>query len=478
MPETTKGYEAWMERLSSSEAVALGTTIRELNELTASDETSVNQLAAVIMRDPALTSKVLRTANSAYFNPSGKAISTISRGIFQLGFSTIRSICLTAIMLETLLKEHPRERLLEVLAQSFHAAVQARNLCENLPAEAREEVFVAALLYRVGELLIWASPHREVDGYQRLYQESQDNRVIEEQLGVKFQRLTQGLAEQWRLGEVLNAALHPGSKAPRKVAAVILGERISTTVRQGMRSTEMQTLLKKLAGVTETSEADVKQKVLDGIEEASQLTETFGGRQLGPLIAGKMAPVDDEDDADLVKQSLEPDPRVQLRILQDITLMMQQKLDTNMLFQMVIEGLHRGVGFERVALAIFDQKRTQVRAKFILGERTQDWRERFRLPFERTPDNLLQQVIVRGEPCWLGHPSFADLERLRTREFNAVVGRGEFCIAPIVVDHKEVGFLYGDLRVSGRPMTAEYVAGFNHFLQQARLCLIMLARHA
>ncbi len=474
----TSGYDAWMERLSRSEAVALGATIRELNELTASDETSVNQLAAVIMRDPALTSKVLRSANSAYFNPGGKTISTISRAIFQLGFSTIRSICLTAIMLETLLKEHPRERLLEVLAQSFHAAVQARNLCQHLPAEAREEVFVAALLYRVGELLIWASPHREVDGFQRIYQETGDNRLVEEQLGVKFQRLTQGLAAQWRLGDVLTAALHPGSKAPRKVAAVILGERISASVRQGMHSVEMKALLTKLGAYTETSEAEVRQTVLDGIEEASELTHAFGGRQLGPLIAGKMIPIDDDDDSDLLEQRLEPDPRVQLRILQDITQMMQQKLDTNMLFQMVIEGLHRGVGFERVALAVFDQKRTQVHAKFILGDRTMDWRERFRLPFERASNNLLQQVIERGEPCWLGHPNFADLETLRTPAFNTVVGRGECCIAPIVVDHKEIGFLYGDLRVSGRPMTAEYVGGFNHFLQQARLCLIMLARHS
>src|SRR5690606_38800830 len=131
-----------------------------------------------------------------------------------------------------------------------------------------------------------------------------------------------------------------------------------------------------------------------------------------------------------------------------------------------------------VWLASFGQKGIKVRSRCNLGERTTGWRERFRLPFERTPNNLLQQVIAQGEPCWLGHPKFADLNKLRSSEFNAVVGRGEFCIAPIVVDHKEIGFLYGDLRVSGRPMTAEYVAGFNHFLQQARLCLIMLARHA
>ena len=54
-----------------------------------------------------------------------------------------------------LIARAPREQLLELLARSFHAAVQARNISGYVLSRHEEEVFIAALLYNVGELAFW-----------------------------------------------------------------------------------------------------------------------------------------------------------------------------------------------------------------------------------------------------------------------------------------------------------------------------------
>ena len=56
-----------------------------------------------------------------------------------------------------------REQLLELLARSFHAAVQARNIAGYVLSRHEEEVFIAALLYNVGELAFWGCGGEQVE---------------------------------------------------------------------------------------------------------------------------------------------------------------------------------------------------------------------------------------------------------------------------------------------------------------------------
>jgi HDOD domain. len=56
-----RGLKAWTEKLRKQDMPVLGDVIAELNEITGDDDANVNQLAEVILRDPQLTSHVLRS---------------------------------------------------------------------------------------------------------------------------------------------------------------------------------------------------------------------------------------------------------------------------------------------------------------------------------------------------------------------------------------------------------------------------------
>ena len=71
--------DAWIERIRDQEMPIFGTTAREITALAEDDHSSVSTLTQAVLQDAAMTAKLLRLANSAYFNPARSSISTVSR---------------------------------------------------------------------------------------------------------------------------------------------------------------------------------------------------------------------------------------------------------------------------------------------------------------------------------------------------------------------------------------------------------------
>src|SRR3546814_1539898 len=77
----------------------------------------------------------------------------------MIGFENGRLISLSVTLIDSLLARAPREQLLALLARSFHAAVQARNIAGYVLSRHEEEVFIAALLFDLGELAFRSEEH-------------------------------------------------------------------------------------------------------------------------------------------------------------------------------------------------------------------------------------------------------------------------------------------------------------------------------
>jgi c-di-GMP-related signal transduction protein len=76
------------------ELPTLPAMIPKLLQLNESTKSSVSDLTALIARDPALSSKILKVANSGYYGFSQK-ISELERAIALLGFNMVKSLALS-----------------------------------------------------------------------------------------------------------------------------------------------------------------------------------------------------------------------------------------------------------------------------------------------------------------------------------------------------------------------------------------------
>ncbi|MBE9487028.1 MAG: HDOD domain-containing protein, partial [Chloroflexi bacterium] len=82
---------------------AISQHITELNsKASPTSESSASELAALILRDYSLTSRLLKVANSAMYGQFSGTISTVSRAVVVLGFEQVQLTAAGLIFFEHL----------------------------------------------------------------------------------------------------------------------------------------------------------------------------------------------------------------------------------------------------------------------------------------------------------------------------------------------------------------------------------------
>ncbi len=460
----TKGLKAWITKLASHYMPVAGQVIAELNALTGSDDSTLHQLSEVILRDPHLTSHVLRVANSVYFNQHKATINTVSRAVTLIGLKGMRAISISVLLMDALLKKGPKERLLQVMAQGFHAANQAKNLVLRFDEHAAEEVFVAALLFNLGEMAFWSSEAMSDDKKDLLLADDKLRAAATERyLGTSFRAISLGLAKHWKLGDTLIEALKPGDEVSTKAQIVILGERLAKAAPKGWDSPDVQAVLNDMAQLAGVDETVAKSWALDAAEQAAEVALRYGAASVCPLIPNRELVMGGQLPKTQVGRVLQADAQLQLSILRELSAASSEALDVNTIFQMVLEGMHRGIGLERVAIAFIQHHR--VKAKFALGQGTDDWRNCF--DFDASPfgDNLFIQAITQGG-C--SHFDAHTPEHLWSNEVQRVLDCVPCLVFVLQVNGRKPALFYADRGGYGGKITQDHIDSFSHFATQAQ----------
>src|SRR3990167_2810271 len=173
-----------------------------------------------------------------------------------------------------------------LLARSFHAAVQARNIAGYVLSRHEEEVFIAALLHDLGELAFWGCGGEQADELaSALSQPGVDvEEAVRTVLGTSFRQLTQGLVKGWNIGEIASLAHNSVNHNDPAVRAVSLGARISEAALGGWDSPAMEAVVGEMATFIGVSPQEAMQQVLASADEAVKVAATFGASQLCRLI--------------------------------------------------------------------------------------------------------------------------------------------------------------------------------------------------
>src|SRR5258706_3944341 len=116
------------------------------------DRSSTRDLVEVMQRDPALTGRVLRLANSGFFG-FARQVSTLPRAVMILGFSTVRSLALGVKVWEAFLG-HGSASLSELWEHAALVGAASRLIAQRPRAAEPEEVFTAGLLHDVGRVVL------------------------------------------------------------------------------------------------------------------------------------------------------------------------------------------------------------------------------------------------------------------------------------------------------------------------------------
>lgn len=465
--------QQWVDNLRKKNLPVLGNVIAELNKITGCDASNASQLAEVILRDPQLTSHVLRVANSVQYNYSNQKINTISRAIVLIGLKGVRAISISLLIIDRFLSDQPRERVLALVAQGFHAGTQARNLLNSDDPHEQEEAFIGGLLYNLGETAFWMtdasdSAHEDI----RSADPKLRKKAIETTIGGSFKQLTKELGKHWKLGETLEQALYPGNSPTAKVKAVVTGERISRAALYGWDSPQVKKVLGEVAELQGISMDEALEAVKKGADQAANVAISYGAEGACPYIPSELK-VSQIRDVPKRSKIMKADPQVQLHILRELSSSATEKSDVNTIFQMVLEGMHRGVGLERVAIAFV--KGHKLSSKYVIGEATEHWRSSFNFDIGPYTDNIFTHVKQKEAPIWFEKSSLESSSELYPDDIVTVLGRLPSMVFPVKIGARIGAMFYADRYTYGGEIDGEQFDSFKHFGTQAQLSLNALS---
>lgn len=173
-------------------------------ELVQDPDADIPKLAALVSKDPALSSKILKTINSSIYARS-QPISKLTQALTLLGLQTVRVLVLGFTLTRNV--KGPRSKgfkPLEYWRRSIYSATAALTLAQRIHFDHQEEAFIASLLMDIGMPVL-----DELFGeqYGKLHDKARSHaelaRLEESAFETTHAEVSGALAEIWSIPPVL-----------------------------------------------------------------------------------------------------------------------------------------------------------------------------------------------------------------------------------------------------------------------------------
>lgn len=137
------------------EIPTLPAVVPKLLRLIESEKSNTDDIANAISQDPALTSKILKVANSAYYGFS-QEISSMDKAVPLLGFNMVKSLALSIGVIRSLpsQKESSRFSRQGLWTHSLAVATAMEKLGRRLRKGDDGYLFVIGLLHDIGKIVL------------------------------------------------------------------------------------------------------------------------------------------------------------------------------------------------------------------------------------------------------------------------------------------------------------------------------------
>lgn len=180
-------------------------------EIVENPKSTARDLHEVIKNDPALSVKVLKVVNSAFYGLPGQ-VASVDRAIILLGLSAVKNIAIAASIARLFKGSRISEHFSasDLWRHSVAVAVAARTIAKIAPHPAlADEIFVAGLVHDLGTLIErQAYPEQFSEVIDRCLSESVDFLECEREIiGADHQAFGVALTTKWKFPRHLRAAV-------------------------------------------------------------------------------------------------------------------------------------------------------------------------------------------------------------------------------------------------------------------------------
>lgn len=189
--------------------ISLPRAYHRINEMLDDDRYGAADIGRVISSDPALTARLLRMVNSAYYGLPSR-IDTVPLAISVLGTRSLHELLLATSVASAF--ERIDTRLVDVADfwhHSIYCGILARLLAKEMRIAESEQVFIAGLLHDIGKLAIYNElPEQAAQTLTRAAESTTPLFEVEQEiLGFSHAEVGGALLRHWELPAVYREAV-------------------------------------------------------------------------------------------------------------------------------------------------------------------------------------------------------------------------------------------------------------------------------
>ena len=488
-------------------------------------------LAMEVLKDANLTTKVLKLANSSYYNRGVIKVGALSRAIVMLGFDVVKSTVLTMKLIDSFQQDHPDIEMNNLLVNSFMSAGFIREVATECGAQDAELSYVCGLLHNLGDVITaYTMPDKYIEMKQLARNEDVGWPEAQKKvLGLTLLKVGQGVVEKWSFPASVSNTIAPHTGKGKKTG----GNRVEFNRSLASLTNRMMDLLYSENPVTNQSFSEITSELSDvsgvstdviancldkSFKQSQELASAYGldKKQLLPkvrtdsgdddldrvtrklsfyasntdkttAVTEQTSDLDDGydeaaeeiEDPDLIVSTADEDPDVEeggdtnafLGILHELTTMMTQKAHLNTLFTKVLEGMNLGVGFDRALLCLLTPDHKKYMGRVAVGQSAELLKDYFAmLPINESKD-LFSKLMMQGTEILVPDVNQEGWRKMLPEDFTESLDTTSFLVAALRVRDKPVGMFYADKFLKKTPITPEDQRGFMQLVAQARLAL-------
>ena len=485
-----KTAEQWIEIIANTELLAITSTVKMLDKFSNDDKSSLPKLSKAILHDQALSSCLLKVANNAQHMGVNK-VTTVSRATVVLGIQTVKNVCLTAKLVDSLLVSKSvdfriYEKLMQLMANSFFAAMLAKMMVPNYSDETQEEVYLAALLYGIGETAFWSSGGKIADQLACAADMNSPGfkEYCEQEIGTSFNSLSRGLAHTWNLSDLLLKALDQPESRTDEVKIVFFADKLSTSIAQpGENEEDFQKLLEDIAKIMKITVSQLRGRITHTREQSSKLLSSYGADVLINLIKALPKASDFNQNSGLASINQMSKEKRLLTAFMKLTKLMKSSRDINEYLQTTLIDVVNVFEFERCSFLMISDDKIQVKSRFVFNSQAESDPVKIAINI-RQSDNAIGRVLDSKVPALINDYSHRQWRDIITKELVEFIQDGSLAIIPVKIGDKAIGVVCGQYfsnqqgmnkkNANKRTLSTDDFQEFCTLIDHLNLCLTMI----
>ncbi|MEY4752647.1 MAG: hypothetical protein RJA44_322 [Pseudomonadota bacterium] len=464
---------------------SLKESIRVIQSLARSETAHMRHFSNQIMQDVAMSAKLLRLINTAFYaSVGGGEITSIERAIALVGFKSIGTLASSIKMFDRLPKGGPHlERVRNHFARGLLAGMLSNQILGSPKLD--DVTYTATVFQQLGEMLTWMhfpddaakiaallaqDPPPEVAlpdatptqlAELRAAREERASRAV---LGLSYDELGQEVSRMWGWPEELQKALRPlyPSDPERPASDGEYMRQMSTACNElagELMELPPEEWAERLPGFVKTWGIPLGVEV-DALQPAVEVAFQHWHKMAPALSVAKLPGGQGKPGSASKTPPKRPasDPRPEatpllLQGIEDMSKVTSGDLPILQVLQLSMQTLRKALQLRRVITCLTDESGQLLQGRLGIGEHGQQLAQTFRIPLSGKID-LFGMLCLRAADTLISDISDQTIAKHLPSWFTQRVQAPTFLVLPLTVKPKTgglrvLGMIYGDCAEAG-----------------------------